>query len=52
MTSTQQWFVQVAAAAVCGWALGKLAVELARGGAATLRGRYRMREVHKHTTGP
>ena len=32
MTPTRQWGVQVAAAAVCGWALGKLAVELAAAG--------------------
>jgi len=29
MTPTWQWGVQVAAAAVCGWALGNLAVEVA-----------------------
>ncbi len=34
MTPTQQWGVQVAAAAVCGWALGKLAVEVGRAGVA------------------
>ncbi len=36
MTTTQQWGVQVAAAAVCGWALGKLLVEVGRGGVASV----------------
>ena len=34
MTPTRQWGVQVAAAAVCGWALGKLLVEVGRGAVA------------------
>jgi len=32
----QQWGVQVAAAAVCGWALGKLLVEVAAAGVAAV----------------
>ena len=44
MTPTWQWGVQVAAAAVCGWALGKLLVEVAAAGvAAVWRGRRRGR---------
>lgn len=39
-TPSQQFTAQLAAAAVGGWALGKLAVELARGGVATLRCRF------------
>ena len=33
MTSTQQWVAQLVAAAVLGWALGNLALELLKGAA-------------------
>ena len=35
MTPSQQYAAQLAAAAVLGWALGNLALELAKGAAAT-----------------
>jgi hypothetical protein len=43
LTPEQQWGAQLAASAVGGIALGRLLVELGRGGVATLARRYRMR---------
>jgi|GEM_PF-3196799 len=52
MTPTWQWGVQVAAAAVCGWALGKLLVEVAAAGIQALARRLGRRKGALDTTGP
>jgi len=51
MTPTQQWGIQVAAAAVCGWALGNLLVEVAAAGVAAAW-RVARRKGAPSSTGP